>query len=156
MGNEFGQTTEWDYHSELNWELLQFPIHENLQHCVKELNRIYRSHPALYELQFEKKGFQWDILDQRHESIMIFRRMGRHKDNDLLIVLNTSANNYSNWHFSVKGKKRWHEIFNTNDIKFGGNGFGLNNQIESEKSEKGRGYHRIKIDIPALSALILC
>ena len=57
MGNEFGQTTEWNYKTELDWELLQFDSHQKMQDCVSDLNDLYKNEPALYELQFNRKRF---------------------------------------------------------------------------------------------------
>ncbi|MCR6720728.1 MAG: hypothetical protein NVV59_10635 [Chitinophagaceae bacterium] len=58
MGGEFGQTTEWNYKSELDWELLQFDPHRLLQNCVARLNLLLKSEPALYKNQFNKKWFR--------------------------------------------------------------------------------------------------
>ena len=63
MGNEFGQTTEWNYKSELNWNLLQFESHLGMKYCVQKLNELYSSQPALYEKQFETGGFEWVDLN---------------------------------------------------------------------------------------------
>lgn len=65
MGNEFGQTSEWNYKSELDWELLQHDSHKMMQQCVKALNHLYREQPALYENQFDPAGFQWIDLNHR-------------------------------------------------------------------------------------------
>ena len=79
MGNEFAQTTEWNYKTELDWELLKFECHENMQHCVKDLNHLYKDEPALHELQFDTKGFEWIDLDKRPESVVTFMRKAKNK-----------------------------------------------------------------------------
>ena len=88
MGNEFAQTTEWNYKSELNWDLLQFEPHKKMRECVKQLNLLYTAQPALYELQFEKGGFEWVDVNHREEGIIAFKRKGRDVKDDILVVLN--------------------------------------------------------------------
>ncbi|MEI9807694.1 MAG: hypothetical protein WDO16_07355 [Bacteroidota bacterium] len=74
MGNEFGQTTEWNYRSELDWQLLQFEPHRKMKDCVTDLNQLLRNEPALYENQFNIHGFEWIDLNHREESVIVFRR----------------------------------------------------------------------------------
>src|SRR5437868_7232084 len=88
MGNEFAQTTEWNYKTELAWELLQFDPHKKIQECVKELNHLYKNEPALHELQFDQRGFEWVDLDHRQESVIAYMRKGKNRKNDILIILN--------------------------------------------------------------------
>ena len=70
MGDEFAQTKEWNYKSELNWELLQFPSHGGMKYCVQKLNELYKNEPALYEKQFERGGFEWLDLTKGSEAIL--------------------------------------------------------------------------------------
>lgn len=77
MGNEFAATKEWDFQSELQWDLLQYPNHGGMKYCVQQLNALYKSHPALYELQYEASGFEWVELNQRQEGIIAFKRNGK-------------------------------------------------------------------------------
>lgn len=155
MGNEFGQTSEWKYGSELDWELLQYPVHEGLQTCVRDLNMLYRSMPALYELQFDPRGFEWISLEHRNEGVMIYRRMGRRKSDDLVIILNTSSGSYMDFSFSLKGKKNWRELFNSDHSRYGGTGSMLNPDIKHGKNSKTKGQINVSLDIPSLSVIVL-
>lgn len=65
MGNEFGQTNEWNYKSELQWELLQYDPHNKLQEFVRALNHLYKNENSLYHFQFDRKGFEWICLNQK-------------------------------------------------------------------------------------------
>ena len=76
MGNEFGQTSEWNYHTELDWHLLVHEPHQKMQDFVAQLNILYTSHPALYEYQFDEKGFEWIDLDHRNECVIVYMRKG--------------------------------------------------------------------------------
>ena len=155
MGNEFGQTTEWNYKSELDWHLLQFEPHKKLQQCVKALNHLYKDEPALYELQFDPKGFEWIDLDHRQESVICYRRKGRRNHNDMLIILNMTPVVRHNWKVYAKGKPHWKEIYNSDDQKFGGTGDVLNPSLEVKLVDKKERIFEINIHLPALGGVIL-
>ncbi|MFX5578896.1 1,4-alpha-glucan branching enzyme, partial [Acinetobacter baumannii] len=76
MGNEFGATTEWNYKSELPWNLLQYVSHGGMKYCVATLNKLYRSLPALYQKQFTNDGFEWIDLNHRNETVITYMRKG--------------------------------------------------------------------------------
>jgi 1,4-alpha-glucan branching enzyme len=154
MGNEFGQTTEWNYKSELDWELLQYDIHSKMQDCVKDLNHLYKNEPALHEYQFDPKGFEWVELDRRNEGVMIFKRKGKYRDDDLLIILNVSKHHYKEWKLAVKGKNHWKEVFNSNSDAYWGSGLNINENPTIIPIDKKKKLCEIIIDIPALSAMI--
>ena len=154
MGNEFGQTAEWNDRSELDWELLKHDSHRKLQDCVRTLSHLYRSEPALYEYQFDPRGFEWTELQKQSEGIMAFKRKGKKKQNDLLVVLNISNQNHSHWKMVVEGKNHWKEIFNSDDITYWGTGNYINESIEIRPIDKKRKICEINLTIPALSILI--
>ena len=154
MGNEFGQTSEWNYKSELDWELLQFDPHNKLQECVRALNHLYSSHPALYEYQFDQKGFEWEALNHRNEGVMAYRRKGKQRAGDMIVVLNVTKNDYPEWKMTLKGKSSWKEIFNSNDIAYWGRGNFVNQPITISPVDKKKKLYEINFAIPALTALI--
>ncbi|MBA2746355.1 MAG: alpha amylase C-terminal domain-containing protein, partial [Flavisolibacter sp.] len=155
MGNEFGQTTEWNYKTELNWALLQFDLHSQLQICIQELNRLLKEEKALHESQFSKNGFEWVDLDHRQESVMSFMRKGKKMKDDLLIVLNMTPVIREDWLVSVKGKKFTKEIFNSDDKKFGGTGNVFNSIIRQEVMDKTEKSYRLTLNLPPLAAIII-
>jgi len=154
MGNEFGQTTEWNYKSELDWELLQFDAHNKLQECVRALNHIYKDNPAMYEYQFDQKGFEWVAIEHKYEGILAFKRKGKHRADDMLVVLNISKTNYSEWKLQMKGKAQWKEVFNSNDIAYWGTGEYVNVPLTITPVDKKKKLYEINMGIPALSAVI--
>lgn len=154
MGNEFGQTSEWNYKSELDWELLQFEPHHKLQECVRALNHIYKNEPALYEYQFDKKGFEWIDTEHRHDGIIVFKRKGKHRADDVLVVLNVTQHPKRNWKTTVKGKSSWKEIFNSDDTSFWGSGEYMNQHIISNVVDKKKKLYEINFDVPALATMI--
>jgi len=75
MGQEFGQTSEWNCDEALPWRLLEFWPHQGLQALVRDLNRLYRETPALYARDCELEGFRWIVVDDDAQSVLAFLRM---------------------------------------------------------------------------------
>jgi 1,4-alpha-glucan branching enzyme len=155
MGNEFGQTGEWNYKSELSWELLQFDCHNMLQECVKELNHLYVSQPALHQLQFSPEGFEWVDLSHRSESVMVYRRKGKKKKDDMLIILNMTPVVRRDWKVQVHGKAGWKEVFNSDSKNFWGTGDVYNPEPEVRLVDKKAGLYEINLHLPALAGIVL-
>ena len=154
MGNEFAQTTEWNYKTELNWDLLQFDCHRMMQECVKDLNHLYKNEPALHRLQFNPKGFEWVDLDHRSESVIVYRRLASKRGNDMLIILNMTPVVRMDWKLKFKGKTTWKEVFNSDNKKYWGTGNVFNPAPAIKLVDKKKGIVEINIHIPALGALI--
>ncbi len=155
MGNEFGQTTEWNYKSELDWPLLQYDGHKMLQQCVKDLNHLYSAEPALYEKQFDVSGFEWIDLNHRNDSVVVYRRKGEKPKNDVLIILNMTPMVRHNWKVYTYGKEQWQEIFNSDDKKYYGTGDVLNPSPIVTLVDKKTKLFEINVHLPALGAVIL-
>jgi len=155
MGNEFGQTTEWNYKSELDWELLEHDVHKKLQRCVKDLNNIYVEEKGLHELQFSPEGFEWVALDHRSEGVLAFKRKGEKKKNDLLIVLNVTPVVRRDWKIAVQGKGEWSELFNSDIKDFGGAGDTLNPVPQAKLINKKKKIYELTLHLPPLGAIIL-
>jgi 1,4-alpha-glucan branching enzyme len=155
MGNEFGQTNEWNYKSELNWSLLEHDPHRLLKDCVTDLNKLLQAEPALYENQFDHSGFEWIDLNHREESVIVFRRKGKKKNNDLLIILNMTPVVRNDWEIYVRGKSYEQEIFNSDKTIYWGTGNVYNPEIRSELVDKDQKIWRLKLNLPPLAGIIL-
>ncbi len=156
MGNEFGATNEWNYKSELQWELLDLVSHGGMKYCVQKLNELYKSTPALYEKQFEQSGFEWIDLNHRAEGVIVYKRKGLKPKDDVLIVLNTTPVVRNNWEISLQGKYKWKEIFNSDSKEYWGTGDVINvGEIIGEKVDKKSKWYKIKVHLPALGAVVL-
>ncbi len=77
MGNEFAQTNEWNFASHLDWDLLQYKPHLGIQQMITDLNKLYKTEPALYEYSFQPKGFEWIAGDDTENCILSFIRKGK-------------------------------------------------------------------------------
>jgi len=155
MGNEIGSTLEWNYKSELPWHLLQFDCHRGMQHCVRQLNKLYQSQPALYEKQFEPGGFEWIDLNHRSESVMVYSRVGKKTSDRLIIVMNVTPNVRKDWEVYVYGKKNWKEIFNSNDSSYWGTGDVYNTEVTGTLVDKKTQCYRLTLQLPPLAAIVL-
>ena len=155
MGNEFGQTNEWDYRTELQWDLLQYDCHSLLKNEVAELNRILQQEPALYQSQFDPSGFEWVDLNHRAESIVAYKRKGKRKSDDLLVVLNMTPTIRNDWQIEVVGKKYEVELFNSDSKNYWGTGNVFNPEIRSECLNKKEKRYRITLNLPPLAGIIL-
>ena len=155
MGNEFAATNEWNYKSELQWNLLDFVSHGGMKYCVQKLNELYKSEPALYQKQFNTEGFEWIDLNHRSESIIVYKRKGKKPKDDVLIILNMTIVVHNNWEIYVHGKNKWKEIFNSDSKDFWGTGDVYNPNIKTELMDKSSKKYKIKVHLPALSAVVL-
>ncbi|MBV9987894.1 MAG: 1,4-alpha-glucan branching protein GlgB [Chitinophagaceae bacterium] len=155
MGNEFGSTNEWNYKSELQWELLQFPAHAGMKHCVQKLNELYRAEPALYEKQFAPGGFEWIDLNHRSESVLVYMRKGKKDKNNILVLLNVTPVVRNDWEVYVHGKGKWTEIFNSDSKEFWGTGDVYNPEIRAELVDKPSKCYKLTVNLPALGAVVL-
>ena len=88
MGCEFGQTAEWNHDTQLEWRLLQYPIHYKLQTMVKELNWLYRREAALFEVDDSYQGFEWIDLQDSESSIITFIRFARNREDFIVFACN--------------------------------------------------------------------
>jgi 1,4-alpha-glucan branching enzyme len=155
MGNEFGATSEWNYKSELQWDLLQYESHSRLKDYVRDLNMLLRSEPALYERQFSQEGFEWVDLNHRQESVIVFRRKGRKLEEELLIVLNMTPVVRLDWKVYAAGKKKWKEIFNSDSAKYWGTGDVFNPSINPVPVDENEVWFELNLHLPALGAIVL-
>ncbi len=155
MGNEFGQTSEWNFSKELDWYLLKYEPHEKLQRCVQDLNQLYSSQPALFQNQFDPKGFEWIDLTHRQECVMAYKRKGKKKKDDLLVIFNMTPVERMNWKIQTKGKTEWKQIFCSDDQQYYGTGKFTNQEIETTSVDKKNKLFEINLHLPALSAIVL-
>ena len=133
MGNEFGATSEWNYKSELQWDLLNFTSHAGMKYRVQKLNELLKNEPALYEKQFDKSGFEWVDMNHRSESVISYKRKGNKPEEDVVSILNMPPLVHHDWEVHVYGKYEWKEIFNSDNQEFWGTCDVFNPDIKAEK-----------------------
>ena len=155
MGGEFGQWREWNHDEALEWHLLGFPSHEGLRSWVEALNRVYRSEPALYEIDFEPAGFQWiDCSDTDHSTLSLLR-VGRSPADVVLVVCNFTPVPWLDYRVGVPYQGFWREILNSDAKEYGGSGHGNMGGVTADPIPfHGRPYS-LKLTVPPLAAIYL-
>ncbi|MET0635203.1 MAG: 1,4-alpha-glucan branching protein GlgB [Chitinophagaceae bacterium] len=154
MGDEFGQTSEWNYKSELDWGLLKFESHRGVQACVADLNKLLVTEKPLFIKQFKQEGFEWIDLNHREEAVMVFKRKGLKAADDLLVVLNMMPEVRTDWVIYTSGKEYSVEIFNSDQTKYWGSGNVFNPEIRTELVDVRENRYKLTINLPPLAALV--
>ncbi|MBQ0153036.1 MAG: 1,4-alpha-glucan branching protein GlgB [Chryseobacterium sp.] len=153
MGNEFGQTSEWNFKQSLDWHLLNFPIHKGLKDLVKDLNALYKNETALYENQFNKNGFEWIEADDAEKSVYTYLRKGKRKEDVLMTVLNLSKDVFD-YQIGVDSETDWKVIFNSDEVRYGGSGVKAT-IFKKEPTEWMNRPNSIFINLPPLAGIVL-
>lgn len=155
MSMEFGQWSEWNINTDLEWHLLQFDRHKQLQKFFIDLNHLYKSEPALYERDFEGDGFQWiDCSDNRH-SVVSFIRRGADINDFIVIICNFTPQPHSHYRIGVPRAGFYREIFNSDSRDYGGSNMGnLGGKMTDEWFFHNYD-HSLDLCLPPLGVLML-
>ncbi len=129
MGCEFGQTAEWNSEAQLEWWLLQFPVHQKLKTFCAAINRLYRSQPAMYEIDFQYKGFEWIDFHDADNSIVVFVRRARRPEDYLVFACNFTPTPHLKYRIGFPEAGLHNEIFNSDADIFGGANVGNGGSI---------------------------
>lgn len=155
MGNEFAQCNEWDHHCQLSWELLEKKEHKGIQRLIKDLNKLYITHPIWHQYDLQDNGFSWINPDDRDNSIFSFIRKNSDHKETLLFISNFTPIERSHYRLGIPQKGYWKEILNSDASIYGGNNRGNYGRVKSsEQGWDGKPYH-LDLYIPPLSSLIL-
>jgi 1,4-alpha-glucan branching enzyme len=120
MGAEFGQWSEWSENRELDWRLLEFERHRQLQAFVRDLNRLYASRPALHERDFGWEGFQWIRCNGADDSIVSFLRRGRQPKEFIAVVANFTPVPRVGHRLGLPMAGAYREALNSDAAQYGG------------------------------------
>ena len=153
MGQEFGQSTEWNFDSGLPWHLLEHSLHQGVQKLVRDLNLLHRTVPALHTHDCEADGFRWIVVDDSEQSVIAWLRMGGEGDHPVAVVCNLTPVPRHGYRIGLPHAGIWREILNTDAVVYGGGGGGNLGQIRAI-SEASHGFNAMaEILIPALSTV---
>lgn len=155
MGGEFAQSSEWNHDQQLEWHLKQYPVHKGVSNCIKSLNALYKSEPALFEKSFNPEGFEWVDLGDSQNSILVYVRKGVNESENLLVVANFTPKPHSRYRVGIYGAKKWKEIFNSNDVDYGGTGTHQNNLVNREDKPSHGQECSLKLQVPPLALVIM-
>ena len=153
MGSEFGQFKEWDYHSGLDWMLLDYEAHRTLQGYTKALNRFYLEQPALWERDLSWEGFEWISADDYTQSVIAFRRKAA-DGSELIAVCNFTPVRRENYRIGVPADGTYTVLFNTDDAAFGG-GSAAVSPLKTDPQPMHGLEQSLALDLPPLSVQFL-
>jgi 1,4-alpha-glucan branching enzyme len=155
-GGEFGQEREWNHDSSLDWHLLESPLHAGVSHWAADLNRLYRSVPALHELDCDPAGFEWvDLHDAEHSVLAFLRRAGSNGDRTVLVVANFTPVPREGYRLGVPSGGTWHEVANSDAADYGGSGVGNLGAVEAEEAPSHGRPFSLPLTLPPLGIVML-
>ncbi len=151
MGQEIAQFAEFNEASEVDWSLFEFDAHVYMQGYVKELNKLYMTEPALYELDSSSEGFQWINCNNANASLLSYMRKGKKEEDTLVIICNFTPIAHKAYKLATPSGGNWQEIFSSDNSKFGGEGRNNKTAKAAKKEEVDGQEHYISINVPPLS-----
>jgi 1,4-alpha-glucan branching enzyme len=155
MGAEFGQWNEWYHEVSLDWHLLQYAPHQALLEWVRELNILYKNEKALYEIDFDRAGFEWIDFQDWESSVISFIRKGNTTSDIILVVCNFTPILRENYKLGVPRGGFWKEILSSDEERFGGSGVNNAGGVDARAEERlGRPY-TVSLKLPPLGVVFL-
>ena len=153
MGGEFAQYSEWSEARSLDWHLLQYADHQEMQAYVKELNHLYAEESAFWAEDFDPNGFQWIECDDAESSIVSFVR--RSQEKELVFLCNFTPVVHRGFSLGVPQEGVYHERLNSDAARFGGSDVINAVPLQSREEPAGRCPFRVELDVPPLGMVIL-
>jgi 1,4-alpha-glucan branching enzyme len=153
MGQDIGQREEWNSSGQIRWELLEFDFHRKLQALVRELNRIYRSSPALYQVDFHYRGFEWVDFHDSANSVIAFLRRAEDPTDFILFCCNFTPVPRAGYEFGVPEEGFYEEILNTDSELFGGSNLGNGGLVSSRPIPRHGRQSSISVTLPPLAVV---
>ncbi|HEU4791337.1 MAG TPA: 1,4-alpha-glucan branching protein GlgB [Flavobacterium sp.] len=154
MGAEFGQSSEWNFESSLDWHLLQYPFHNGIKKVITKLNKLYKTEPALHEKQFSHDGFEWINYSDHENAVMSFIRKGNNPEDDLIVVLNFTQVVRENYRIGIHKSGKLIELFNSDDTDFGGSGVKNTKKLSIETNPYDGKEYSTALLLPPLSVVV--
>ena len=153
MGGEFAQFSEWAYQRGLDWMLLDYPAHRQMQAYVKALNHFYLATPQLWEQDTDWRGFEWISHEDNRNNIIAFRRMAQ-DGSDIVVVVNFSPEEQQEYRIGVPITGTYEEVFTSDKTEFGGSGM-TNGKVKTENKPMHGQEQSIVLKIPRFGVLFL-
>jgi len=154
MGSEFGQWNEWNHDGSLDWHLLAYPSHSGLQRWVRDLNTLYRSEPALFELDSDPSGFEWIDCNDNARSLVSLLRHGKDRNRHVVFVCNFTPVPRYNYRVGVPAGGTWREALNSDAPMYGGSGQGNLGRMESSPLPMHGRPYSLNITVPPLATVV--
>jgi 1,4-alpha-glucan branching enzyme len=154
MGGEFAQEREWNHDRDLDWPSLDDPSHVGVQRVVRDLNRLYRSEPALHQRDCDSSGFQWTVGDDRANSVFSFLRFATDQP-PILVVCNMTPVSRQGYRIGVPLAGNWREIFNSDSAFYGGSNVGNEGHVGTSQMAAHGQAQSVELVLPPLATIYL-
>lgn len=155
MGGEWGVWEEWNHEKSLDWHLLDYPTHKGVQQLVKDLNRLYRTEPALHEGDCEPWGFEWVDCSDAESSVLVYLRWAQGWRECLLVVLNFTPVVRAGYRVGVPYPGVWEEMFNSDSQFYGGSNVGNGGWVRTTGAPHHNRPDSLLLTLPPLGGVIL-
>jgi 1,4-alpha-glucan branching enzyme len=153
MGGEIGQESEWSAERSIDWHLLEAADHAGVQQLVRDLNRVYRERPALWEVDFEPSGFQWLEPNDAGANVLAFARWAADRSDVLVCVCNLSPVPREDYRVGMPRAGRWVEALNTDSTHYGGTDVGNLGSVTADESAWHDQPYSAEVTLPPLGAV---
>ena len=153
MGGEFAQFNEWSESRSLDWHLLRYKDHQQMQQYMKDLNHFYLSESAFWQQDYDPHGFTWIECDDAESSVVSFIR--RSQDKELYFICNFTPETYEDFRIGVPFAGTYKEVFNSDAEKYGGSGVVNKKAAVSEKMPWNHYQNSIRVKVPPLGMVVL-
>ena len=155
MGSEIAPYTEWNHNQSLDWHLLQYPVHQGVQNVVRDLNRLYRSIPALHVADCEHQGFEWLESDAADTSVIAYMRRGKTEDEVVVVVCNFTPVVRYDYRVGVPMQGFYEEKLNTDSTYYGGSNVGNDGGRWSDDQGHHSRPYSLRLTLPPLATIVL-
>jgi 1,4-alpha-glucan branching enzyme len=155
MGGEFGQWQEWNFDESLHWHLLAGESHRGLSRAVADLNNLVQREPALHELDFDGRGFEWIDCHNWQDSVLAFVRRGSNSRDALVVVCNFTPVLRQGYRLGVPAAGSYEEIFNSDSAWYGGSNTGNGGGLQSSPVPHHGREHSLSLTLPPLAVVVL-
>ncbi len=155
MGGEVGQLQEWNFDAGLEWDALKAASHQGLQRLVRDLNKLYKNEPALYENDFEASGFEWLDASDTENNVLSFTRKAKSNDEFLVVVSNFTPVPRHGYQIGVPHDGLYCEVFNSDSKHYWGSNVGNKGRQTADSSPMHGHPQSLSLTLPPLATIIL-
>ena len=155
MGGEIAQWNEWNAEGDLQWDLLQWELHQGMQKLVADLNKLYQSEPALYEVDFDPSGFEWLDCHNYEASVLAYARRAKDPNDYLIVACNFTPVPRQNYRLGVPELCHYDEVLNTDSTFYGGSDLGNGGGLMAERIQAQGRPNSVCMTIPPLGISVL-
>jgi len=155
MGGEFGQWVEWNPDTSLDWHLLTYETHQGVLRLIDDLHKLYGTESALFEVDFEYRGFEWIDFQDSGGSIISFERKGRDPHERVVVVCNFTPVPRYGYRIGVSEGGVYRELVNTDSSFYGGSNLGNTGEIRAEEVPFHHRPFSLNLTLPPLAVVYL-